>query len=90
MVSSAELDSKKLAEHERAAMTTSIDTLQDAHPAASGPTGRQNPRPRPAAGLEATTHAVWVADFAPLTDAMSGVRWRRRGLLQQLVREEAP
>jgi hypothetical protein len=40
--------------------------------------------------LETTTEAVLAADEAYGRDALESVGWERRGLLQRLVRVEAP
>ena len=40
--------------------------------------------------LETTTEAVLAADEANSRNALESVGWERRGLLQRLVRVEAP
>jgi hypothetical protein len=36
--------------------------------------------------MEASAHALFIADNAHVDEAMNSVRWERRGLLQRLTR----
>lgn len=61
----------------------------NANPHDSGPR-QANQEPNGAgtlqSGMEATARAHFLADNAPVQEAMNSVHWERRGLLQRLTR----
>ena len=62
-----------------------MDTIS--HPADPGHAGREaNDNRSLRTDMEASAHALSIADNAQVQEAMNSVAWERRGLLQRLTR----